>query len=81
MHDVFPKARFRDCIAMTQQLGNKGMIPVLRKEWIDQSRPRRRQHEQDPVDKDELEDLSPPGNDGDMALSVEITDYSPGRRC
>jgi hypothetical protein len=40
MHDVFPKARFRDCIAMTEKLGHQEQLRVRRKAWIDESKPK-----------------------------------------
>jgi Replication Fork Protection Component Swi3 len=40
LHDVFPKARFRDVIDMTEEVGHKGLVRGLRKEFIEQSKPR-----------------------------------------
>jgi replication fork protection complex subunit Csm3/Swi3 len=40
MHDVFPKARFRDCIAMTEKVGHQAQLRVMRKQWIDDSKPK-----------------------------------------
>jgi Replication Fork Protection Component Swi3 len=40
MHDVFPKARFRDCIGMTEKLGHQAQLRITRKQWIDESKPR-----------------------------------------
>lgn len=40
MHDVFPKARFRDCIKMTEKLGHQAQLRIMRKQWIDESKPR-----------------------------------------
>jgi replication fork protection complex subunit Csm3/Swi3 len=39
MHDVFPKARFRDCISMTEKVGHQTQLRVMRKQWIDDSKP------------------------------------------
>ena len=39
MHDVFPKARFRDCISMTKNIGNTKPLKIMRREWIELSKP------------------------------------------
>ena len=39
MHDVFPKAKFRDCIEMTEKVGHKSNVRIMRKEWIDLTKP------------------------------------------
>lgn len=52
MHDVFPKARFRDCIKMTEREGHKAQLREMRKQWIDESKLR-----DDLGDFDELEAL------------------------
>lgn len=57
MHDVFPKARFRDCIAMTEKAGHEQRIRILRKQWIDDTKPRATPNEEDPLDKDGAEIL------------------------
>ena len=51
MHDVFPKARFRDCIEMTEKVGHQAQLRVMRKQWIEESKPRQ------VVQPDEVEDL------------------------
>lgn len=43
MHDVFPKAKFRDCIAMTEKLGHLSQLRVMRKEWIESTKPKPRE--------------------------------------
>ena len=39
MHDVFPKARFRDCIKMTEKCGHQAQLRIMRKQWIEQTKP------------------------------------------
>jgi Replication Fork Protection Component Swi3 len=34
MHEVFPKAKFRDCIQMTEKAGHETRLRMMRKEWI-----------------------------------------------
>jgi replication fork protection complex subunit Csm3/Swi3 len=43
MHDVFPKAKFRDCIAMTEKLGHLSQLRIMRKEWIESTKPKPRE--------------------------------------
>jgi replication fork protection complex subunit Csm3/Swi3 len=58
MHDVFPKAKFRDCIEMTEKCGHTAQLRVMRKQWIEESKPRREIYEKDDVgDMDGLEVL------------------------
>ena len=58
MHDVFPKAKFRDCIEMTEKVGHHAQLRVMRKEWIEESKPRQAvQPEEEEGDLDALEVL------------------------
>jgi replication fork protection complex subunit Csm3/Swi3 len=57
MHDVFPKARFRDCIAMTEKVGHTTQVKVMRRQWIDESKPKKRMDEDDDLDLDGIEVL------------------------
>jgi hypothetical protein len=50
MHDVFPKARFRDCIVLTEKAGHEAQLRVKRKQWIDDSKPKRAEDELGDVD-------------------------------
>jgi replication fork protection complex subunit Csm3/Swi3 len=50
MHDVFPKARFRDCISMTENVGHQAQLRVMRKQWIDDSKPGRRDEDVEEVE-------------------------------
>jgi hypothetical protein len=40
MHNVFPKAKFRDCIEMTLRAGDQSKLRVKRREWIDLTKPK-----------------------------------------
>jgi replication fork protection complex subunit Csm3/Swi3 len=50
MHDVFPKARFRDCISMTEKVGHQNQLRVMRKQWIDDTKPGRRDEDVEEVE-------------------------------
>jgi replication fork protection complex subunit Csm3/Swi3 len=57
MHDVFPKARFRDCIAITEKVGHIAQLRVMRRQWIDESKPKKQMDEDDDLDLDGIEVL------------------------
>jgi replication fork protection complex subunit Csm3/Swi3 len=50
MHDVFPKARFRDCIAMTKKVGHQNQLRVMRKQWIEDTKPSQRDEDVEDVE-------------------------------
>jgi Replication Fork Protection Component Swi3 len=55
MHDVFPKARFRDCIEMTRKEGRVKLLRDMRAEWINATRSSRQDlsNEMSVIDVDE----------------------------
>ena len=57
MHEVFPKARFRDCIAMTEKAGHENRLRVVRREWIDGTKARQVVSDE-PIDWDALQALA-----------------------
>ena len=54
---MFPKARFRDCIAMTEKVGHTTQVKVMRRQWIDESKPKKRMDEDADLDLDGIEVL------------------------
>ncbi|KAK9367800.1 replication fork protection component Swi3-domain-containing protein [Lipomyces kononenkoae] len=40
-HQLFPKANFEDFLAITEQLGRKNQMKVVRRQWIDEWKPAR----------------------------------------
>src|SRR5579859_8123333 len=50
MHDVFPKANFRDCIAMTEKVGHIAQLRIMRKQWIENTKPKPRQEDVEDVE-------------------------------
>jgi replication fork protection complex subunit Csm3/Swi3 len=71
MHDVFPKAKFRDCISMTEKAGHEQRLKVMRKQWIDDTKPKSLLTEEDLLDVDGAEILADidrqAGNHGEAA--------------
>jgi len=57
MHEVFPKATFRDCIAMTEKAGHENQVRVVRKEWIEATKARQVVPDE-PIDWDALQALA-----------------------
>lgn len=47
LDSLYPKANFADGIAMIEKLGHKKRIQVMRKEWIDEDRPKPAVEEED----------------------------------
>lgn len=39
LDDLFPRAKFTDGLAMIEKLGHSKRIQVMRREWIEESRP------------------------------------------
>lgn len=57
LDDLFPKAKFTDGLSMIEKLGHKKRIQIMRKEWINEGKPK-------PVDEDDDGDafMEPNGN-------------------
>ena len=65
MHDVFPKAKFRDCIKMTEKCGHQAQLRIMRRQWIEESKPRHvSQQDEDLGDVNELEVVERGGETG-----------------
>lgn len=47
MHEVFPKAKFRDCVQMTEKAGHETRLRMMRREWIDGTKARVQAEEPD----------------------------------
>ena len=54
---MFPKARFRDCIAMTEKVGHLTQVRIMRRQWIDETKPKTQRGEDDDLDLDGAEVL------------------------
>ena len=72
MHDVFPKARFRDCIGMTEKVGHQARLRIMRKQWIDDSKPREEKDDEDFVDADGIEVLETAEREGSIGPLFEF---------
>jgi len=51
LDDLFPKAKFADGLAMIEKVGHKKQMQMMRKQWIDESKPR-------PVDEPDEVDMA-----------------------
>jgi hypothetical protein len=71
MHDVFPKARFRDCIVLTEKAGHIAQLRVMRQQWIDDTKPRREEEDLDVVGLEVLQSMEREGMG--MAFAMTLT--------
>ena len=67
MHEVFPKARFRDCIAMTEKAGHESRLRVMRKEWIEATKAQQVIPDE-PIDWDALQALADADKAGEEGM-------------
>jgi replication fork protection complex subunit Csm3/Swi3 len=52
LDDLYPRAKFADGLAMIEKLGHSKRIQYMRKEWIDESKPKRSAEDSDDEDAD-----------------------------
>jgi replication fork protection complex subunit Csm3/Swi3 len=52
LDDLYPRAKFADALAIIEKVGHTKRMQMMRKEWIDEGKPRRTT-ERDDVDADE----------------------------
>jgi replication fork protection complex subunit Csm3/Swi3 len=50
LDDLFPKAKFMDGISMIEKLGHKKRIQMMRREWIEEGKPKPQRHEDEEDD-------------------------------
>lgn len=64
LDDLFPKAKFMDGVSMIEKLGHKKRIQMMRREWIDEGKPKppRDDDDDDFVIPNEDTQLDPPNN-------------------
>src|SRR5271169_6570888 len=72
MHDVFPKARFRDCISMTEKEGGKPHLKAMRNEFIDMTKPSRQ--DVTVIDVDDATRVSLTGDEERAVIETGHTD-------
>jgi replication fork protection complex subunit Csm3/Swi3 len=41
LDDLYPRAKFADALAITEKVGHTKRMQIMRKEWIDEGKPRR----------------------------------------
>lgn len=52
LDDMYPKAKFRDALAMVEKVGHSKRMQVMRRGWMDAAKPSRRQEDLDRVGAD-----------------------------
>lgn len=53
LDDLFPKAKFLDALAMVEKAGHKSRMRMARMEWIDETKPKQAQNDNDAEQKEE----------------------------
>ena len=59
LDDLYPRAKFADALAITEKVGHSKRMQIMRKEWIDEGKPRRTT-ELDDEDADHVRPGDPP---------------------
>lgn len=54
LDDLFPKAKFGDGLAIIEKLGHSKRVQVMRKEWIEEEKPKGREEDEEFVDVEEV---------------------------
>ncbi|KAF1978484.1 Swi3-domain-containing protein [Bimuria novae-zelandiae CBS 107.79] len=69
LDDLYPRAKFADALAIIEKLGHTKRVQMLRKEWIDEGKPRHTTREEDEADV--IVTDSPVQPDADQMEGVE----------
>lgn len=69
LDDLYPRAKFADGLAIIEKLGHTKRVQIMRKEWIDESKPRHTTREEEDADIAMAE--GPGQQDLDQAQAVE----------
>lgn len=59
LDDLYPRAKFADALTIIEKVGHTKRMQMMRKDWIDEGKPRRRTGQDD---EDDDEDAINPGN-------------------
>lgn len=51
LDDLYPRAKFADALAIIEKVGHTKRMQMMRKEWIDEGKPRRSRDQDDEVDE------------------------------
>jgi len=74
LDDLFPKARFADGLAIIEKVGHKKRMQVMRREWIDEGKPRPASEEPAELDGDFVD-----RDQGVVVLATDGVAKSPDR--
>ncbi|PGH29356.1 hypothetical protein GX50_07901 [[Emmonsia] crescens] len=69
LDDLYPRAKFADGLAMIEKLGHSKRIQVMRKEWIDEGKPRLYAADRDEEESNYITQL-PASNDANSAKAT-----------
>lgn len=54
LDDLYPRAKFADALAMVEKVGHTRRMQIMRKDWIDEGKPRRATEQEEHDDVDQL---------------------------
>lgn len=82
LDDLFPKAKFADGLAIIEKLGHKKRLQVMRKEWIDEEKPKPVEFDLSDDDSEFVVDKTNKdvaGGEGNAGQGVAMNDESTGQ--
>jgi replication fork protection complex subunit Csm3/Swi3 len=69
LDDLYPRAKFADALAIIEKVGHTKRMQLMRKDWIDEGKPRRNTGRDD--DEDAAQERAPPQQSADNMEGVE----------
>jgi replication fork protection complex subunit Csm3/Swi3 len=66
LDDLYPRAKFADALAIIEKVGHTKRMQLMRKDWIDEGKPRRTRDQDEDVDEAEAEKTPVQESTGDM---------------
>jgi replication fork protection complex subunit Csm3/Swi3 len=82
LDDLYPRAKFSDGLAIIEKLGHLKRMQVMRKEWIDEGKPKRHAEEEEvsrPIERKQ-ESAQPQGEEGPASMDMDQTEAMDGGR-
>jgi replication fork protection complex subunit Csm3/Swi3 len=77
LDDLYPRAKFADGLAIIEKLGHTKRIQAMRKQWIDEGKPRH-STEQDEDEPEPIEDGAAPQADPGQMEGIEVEQATQG---
>jgi replication fork protection complex subunit Csm3/Swi3 len=71
LDDLYPRAKFADALAIIEKVGHTKRMQMMRKDWIDEGKPRRTTEGDDAEDDETLQDRAAEDVHGDNMDDVQ----------